>query len=154
MLIRLLLLFTIVPLIELTLLLQLADWKGWWLTVCLVFGTGIVGAMLARYQGLRCMNRVQEELSAGRLPGDPMIDGLMILVAGALLVTPGILTDLVGFALLTPIFRSWMRRYLKHRFEARIRVVSAQHGSTAPRDQVIDVHVIEADSEDVEEEKG
>ncbi len=154
MLIRLLLLFTIIPLIELTLLLQLADWKGWWPTVCLVFATGIVGATLARYQGLRCMNRVQEELSAGRLPGDPMIDGLMILVAGALLVTPGILTDLVGFALLTPIFRAGMRRYLKHRFKARIQAVSAQHGAASPRDQVIDVRVIEATPEDGEEGKG
>ena len=154
MLLRLLLLFTIVPLIELTLLLQLADWTNWRFSLGLVFVTGIVGATLARYQGLRCMNRVQEELTAGRLPGDPIIDGLMILVAGALLVTPGILTDLVGFALLTPIFRSGMRRYLKHRFEASIREVSARHGSTASRDQVIDVHVIEADSEDAEEEKG
>ncbi len=135
-------------------LLRLKDWTGWPLTVGLVFATGIVGATLARYQGLRCMNRVQEDLTAGRLPGDPMIDGLMILVAGALLVTPGILTDLVGFALLTPIFRSGMRRYLKHRFEASIQAVSAQHGAASPRDQVIDVHVIEADSEDVEEEEG
>ena len=153
MLLRLLLLFTAVPLIELTLLLQLADWTSWQFSLGLVFGTGIVGATLARYQGLRCMNGVQEELAAGRLPGDRMIDGLMILVAGALLVTPGMLTDLVGFALLTPIFRSWMRRYLKRRFEARIRAVAAQHAATSPRDQVIDVRVIEAASKDAEEEE-
>jgi len=149
MLLRLLLLFTVVPLIELVLLLVLADKTSWQFTLGLVLATGVVGAALARHQGLRCLQRIRQKMAAGQLPGDPLMDGLMILVAGALLVTPGVLTDLVGFALLLPIFRRLMKRWLKHRFEAKVRVVSSVQGWPPPtgpareNDKIIDARVID-----------
>jgi len=120
MLLRLVLLFTLVPLVELVLLLVLADEIGWQYTLGIVLGTGILGASLAHWQGGRCWRRVHQELAAGRIPGDPLLDGLMILLAGALLITPGVLTDAVGFALLVPPARAVLRRRLKGRFRARM----------------------------------
>ncbi|MEO1367324.1 MAG: FxsA family protein [Acidobacteriota bacterium] len=107
---RLLLLFTLLPLIELWLLLHVGSRLGVPATVALVFGTGILGAWLARRQGLDTWQRLQTETAAGRLPTDAMVDGLLILIAGAVLLTPGILTDLAGFFLLTPDGRAWIRR--------------------------------------------
>ena len=150
MLLRLLLLFTIVPTVELVLLLILADKTSWQFTVGLILLTGLVGAALARYEGLRCLRRIQDQLSAGRVPGNSLMDGMMILVAGALLVTPGVLTDLLGFALLLPPFRSLIRRYVKSRFEANIRLHMPAggwppEGDQPPRDRIIDTKVIEED---------
>ena len=122
MLLRLLFLFTVVPLIELVLLYWLAQQIEWGPTFGLILLTGFVGAALARREGLRCLTRIQEKMADGQLPGDPLLDGLMILVAGALLVTPGALTDLVGFALLLPGFRRVVKGYLKKRFQARITI--------------------------------
>jgi len=150
MLLRLLLLFTIVPTIELVLLVILAKKISLQLTIGLILLTGVIGAALARYEGLRCLRRIQDQLSAGRVPGNPLMDGLMILVAGALLVTPGMLTDLVGFALLLPPFRSLIRRYVKGRFEANIRLHMhaggwPPEGNQPPRDRIIDTKVIDED---------
>jgi len=150
MLLRLVLLFTLVPLVELVLLLMLADKIGWQTTLGLVLGTGVLGASLARWQGVRCWQRVHEELEAGRLPGDPLLDGLMILLAGALLVTPGVLTDGVGFALLVPAVRAVLRRRLKERFRARMHFGPPPPGRppptdrAPPRDVIIDTRVTDA----------
>jgi len=142
---RLLLLFCLVPLVELVLLLQLADATSWQATLLLVIVTGIVGAALARYQGFQVVRRVQSQLSAGELPAAALWDGLLILIAGALLLTPGILTDVVGFALLVPFCRSLLRRYLGRRFRGSFRVerfgdgYSAWAGREDPSGSVIDV---------------
>jgi len=149
MLLRLLLLFTLVPLIELALLLWLADKTSWQFSLGLVVATGVIGTALARHEGLRCLKRIQQKLAAGELPGDPLIDGVMILLAGALLLTPGMLTDLLGFALLLPVFRRIIKRRLKVRFEARIRVVASSRNwppptdRPTPHDQIIDSRVID-----------
>ena len=150
---RLLLLFIVVPLVELTLLLWLADAISWQPTLLLVILTGVLGAGLARHEGLRCWQRAQEKMAAGQLPGDPLMDGLMILLAGALLITPGVLTDLLGFALLTPAFRRLVKRYLKRRFQARIDVSSPPHGWPHPagRDEIIDTRVIDVPPEETDE---
>ena len=116
----LLLLFTLTPLVELTLLIRIGQHMGWGNTLALVIFTGIAGAWLARREGLRTFTRLQSELRAGQLPGNRMIDALLILVAGALLVTPGIITDAIGFLLLIPPARAGIRAYLKKRFSARI----------------------------------
>lgn len=110
MLARLAFLFVVVPLLELVLLVQLGRWVGLWPTLALVLTTGIAGAALARSQGLRTLAAFQSELAAGRLPSGPMLDGLAVLVGGAFLLTPGLLTDLVGFSLLIPATRGWIRR--------------------------------------------
>jgi UPF0716 protein FxsA len=110
MFIRLLLILTIVPLTELVLLLRLAEEFSWQSTLALVVLTGVLGAWLARRQGIRTFARIQNELERGTLPADALIDAALILVAGLVLVTPGILTDLLGFALLVPPIRRWLMR--------------------------------------------
>ncbi len=107
---RLLLLFTVVPLAELWLLIRIGSRTSATFTIGLVLVTGIVGASLARRQGLQTWQRLQQELAAGKVPSDTLQDGLMILIAGAVLITPGIITDLLGFALLVPPFRALMKR--------------------------------------------
>jgi len=140
-LLRLFLLFTLVPLVELALLLWIAQHTGWLFTLGLVIVTGVVGASLARHEGLRCWLEVHRQLTEGKLPAEPLLDALMILVAGAVLITPGVLTDLVGFALLVPPIRRQVRRYLSARFRAHL-VVHPVQGFAAPPaqdDDVIDV---------------
>ncbi|MYB08043.1 MAG: membrane protein FxsA [Gemmatimonadetes bacterium] len=121
MLSRLILLFVTVPLVELAILLQVAQWIGLLPTVALVVTTGIAGAALARNQGLRAFLSVQDELAEGRLPGRSLLDGLSILVGGAFLLTPGILTDIAGFSLLVPFSRRMLQRALRRTLERRVR---------------------------------
>ena len=118
---RLLLLFIALPAAELALLIEIGTRVGTAATLGLIVVTGIVGASLARQQGLRVIGTLQQELTEGRLPATSLVDGLMILVASALLVTPGILTDAVGFALLVPSFRRLVRGLLMRRFERAVR---------------------------------
>jgi UPF0716 protein FxsA len=105
-LLKLLFLFIAVPLVELGLLLYLADLTDWRLTLGLVIVTGLVGTLLARREGFRTYRVIRQELAAGRLPGESMLDAVLIFFAGALLLTPGILTDAFGFTLLIPWFRA------------------------------------------------
>jgi UPF0716 protein FxsA len=119
MFLRLLLLFTLVPLIELFLLVKLGTLIGIGATVLIVISTGVLGAWLARRQGLGVLRRLSEDLNEGRLPGDTLIDGLLILIAGALLLTPGLITDTIGFLLLVPQGRTVVRRMVAARFEKR-----------------------------------
>lgn len=115
MFIRLLLLFTVVPLVELFLLLVIGRLIGAFATIALVVVTGILGAWLAKSQGLRTWARVRSELHSGRIPTEALLDGLLIFIAGAVLLTPGILTDLLGFALLTPAGRRAVRQVVAQR---------------------------------------
>ncbi len=116
---RLLLLFITVPLIELALLVEIDRHVGLAATVGLVIATAMIGAWLARSEGLRTLARLTEELREGRMPTDPLLDGLMIFVAGAVLLTPGLLTDLFGFFLLAPAGRRLVRRAVSRRLEQR-----------------------------------
>jgi UPF0716 protein FxsA len=117
MLLKLLLAFTVVPLAELYLLLALTRWwQSIEATILLVIVTGVVGAWLARRQGLHAFVDIQNSLARGELPGDRLLDAGMILIAGALLITPGVLTDLAGFLLLAPPARAPVRALIKRRF--------------------------------------
>lgn len=106
---RLLLLFTLVPIAELALLIQTGRWIGLWPTLALVVSTGIIGAGLASREGLRAWHSVQRELWEGRMPGRSLLDGLSVFVGGALLLTPGLMTDAFGFALLLRPTRRWLQ---------------------------------------------
>ena len=119
MFLRLLLLFTIVPLVELFLLVKLGTVVGVGPTVALVIFTGVLGAWLARQQGLGVLRRLSEDLAEGRLPAEALIDGLLILIAGAVLLTPGLLTDALGFLLLVPQSRAVVRKEAVARFKRR-----------------------------------
>lgn len=120
--IRILALLLIVPFVELILLLWLADRIGWLTTVGIIVGTALLGAFELRREGLRCWRRFEETVHRGELPTEPLVDGLLILIAGALLLTPGLITDLVGFALLFPPSRAWIRAYLRRRLARRLHV--------------------------------
>ena len=113
MFLRLLLLFTLVPVIELALLIEVGQYLGVLPTVALVIGTGMAGAALARWQGLLAFRRLQEALRQGAFPGEEIFNGVLILGGGLLLLTPGLVTDLIGFAALLPGGRNLIKAYLK-----------------------------------------
>jgi UPF0716 protein FxsA len=117
---RLLILFIAVPVVELVLLIEIGQRVGTLATVGLIIGTGIVGASLARQQGIRTLARLRTDLDAGQLPAEPIVDGVLILLAAAVLITPGVLTDLVGFLCLVPACRRRLKRFLKRRFERAV----------------------------------
>ena len=117
---RLLLLFIVLPAVELGLLIELGQRIGTLETLALIVVTGIVGASMARSQGLSLLSRVREQISAGEMPADSLLDGLMILIASALLVTPGVLTDAFGFLCLMPAFRALIKRELVRRFRRAV----------------------------------
>lgn len=114
---RLALLLVGVPLLELFILIQLGQVVGLWPTIGLVVLTGFAGASLARLEGLRTFWTIQERLARGQLPGSALFDGLAILLGGALLLTPGILTDILGFSFLLPPSRRFLVRLIRKRME-------------------------------------
>lgn len=118
---NLLLLFIVVPAVELALLIEVGRRAGTLATLAIIVATGVLGAALARQQGLRTVRAIQGELARGELPAGSLVDGVIILVAGALLITPGILTDAVGFLCLVPRLRDLAKRVLQRRFERAIR---------------------------------
>ncbi|MDH5445844.1 MAG: FxsA family protein [Gammaproteobacteria bacterium] len=101
-------LFLTVPLLEIFLLLKVGDLIGALWTVFLVVLTAVIGVSLLRMQGLNTIHRLQASTARGELPAIPMIEGAMLLFAGALLLTPGFFTDAVGFAILIPQFRQYL----------------------------------------------
>ncbi|MFQ5691075.1 MAG: FxsA family protein, partial [Gemmatimonadota bacterium] len=120
MLLRLFLLFTLVPLLELMLLLRIGAVVGLAPTLLLVLGTGVAGAWMARREGARSWQAVQSELAAGRFPGEQLLHSLLVLIAGIVLVTPGVLTDLAGILLLVPPVRTGLIRHLRRSFADRV----------------------------------
>jgi len=117
---KLVVLFVAGPLVELALLIEIGKHVGVMATVALVVVTGAAGAALARQQGLATLRKAQQAMEMGTLPGDQLMDGMMILIAGAFLITPGLLTDALGFALLVPSFRKILKRWLKAHIEKRL----------------------------------
>lgn len=114
-------LFIGLPVVELALLFKLHGVMGLGPTILLVLLTGVVGAALVRRQGIAILFKIQREMAAGNLPAPQMIDGIMVLLAGALLVTPGLITDTVGFALLVPQVRAYIRTRLRKVLERKMR---------------------------------
>lgn len=129
---RLVLIFVLVPLLELAILLQIGQFAGAAPTIALVVATGIAGAVLARQQGARALRAVQQELAAGQLPGRSLLDGLAVLAGGALLLTPGIVTDVLGFSLVLPFSRGWLRSLVQRALERRVRAGEVQFGVFGP----------------------
>jgi UPF0716 protein FxsA len=120
MMLRLLALFVFVPLLDLAILVRLGGLLGFWPTIALVVVTGTVGAILARSQGLRVLTGIRTEMSVGQVPSSRLFDGLLVLIGGTLLLTPGLLTDLVGFLLLLPPSRAWVKGILRRRVERMV----------------------------------
>ena len=120
------LIFLAVPLVEIFLLIKVGSLVGAPWTIALVVLTALVGAWLVRLQGLSALNRVRQSATRGELPALELLEGLFLLAAGALLLTPGFFTDIVGFACLTPSLRRSLVRLAVRRFS------SIHPGSTSP----------------------
>ncbi|MCC2617103.1 FxsA family protein [Aestuariibacter halophilus] len=123
---KLFLLFAIMPIVEISLLIQVGEQIGGWNTVLIVILTAIIGAYLVRSEGLATLQAAQAKLNSGAMPGEEMAQGLLLLVAGVLLVTPGFVTDALGLLFTVPLTRNWFARGLiKH---LQVQVVSGQQG--------------------------
>lgn len=117
---RILALFILVPLVEMTILIEIGQRIGTLYTLCLVVITGIVGGILAKVEGLMVWQRLQDDLAKGQVPQESLISGVLVLIGGVLLVTPGILTDILGFLLLVPFTRKLFFKPLKKKFTNQI----------------------------------
>jgi UPF0716 protein FxsA len=110
---KLFLLFTIIPVIELTLLIKVGSYIGAINTILVVILTAAIGAYMVKMEGIGIMYRIQKNMQEGIFPGDELISGMMILVAGALLLTPGFFTDVIGFVMLVPVSREFIKKIAK-----------------------------------------
>ena len=131
MLLKLFLAFTLIPIIEIYLLIEIGSMFGALTAVVLVILTGFLGAFLARMQGLQTLYRIQESLREGRMPSGELLDALLIVIAGLVLLTPGFLTDSAGFLLLIPATRNSIKYWLQRQIELRYK-------SNRPEDIIIE----------------
>jgi len=113
--------FILIPILELAVLLKLHEAAGLGNTLAIVIITGFVGAFLARAQGIMVLAQIRRDLAEGRMPAPRLMDGVMILIAGVLLITPGLITDTAGFLLLIPVVRSTIRAWLRRKLEEKFR---------------------------------
>ncbi len=144
------LVFLAVPLLEIALFIVIGGQIGVLATVAAVVATALAGAILVRHQGLTTLARTRRELDEGRIPTGTMGEGLAILFAGALLLTPGFFTDVVGFALLVPPLRRTIVKHLGRWIGPRVSVVSPGGFGGGPRDKPGRGPVIEGEAIDLE----
>jgi len=130
-LLKLLLAFTIIPIIEIYLLIEIGSIFGALTAITLVILTGFLGAFMARMQGLQTLFRIQESLREGRMPSGELLDALLIVIAGLVLLTPGFLTDSAGFLLLIPTTRNFIISWLQRQIELK-------YMSNRPEDIIIE----------------
>lgn len=121
MLLKLILLFTITPLVEFYILIKIGTIIGAGATILIVLCTGIMGGILAQAQGLRVIQQLISELEQGIFPAEPLWNGLFVLVGAVFLITPGLLTDILGFFCIIPFTREplkkLVKKYIGHRLE-------------------------------------
>jgi UPF0716 protein FxsA len=128
----LLLLFIIIPVIEITVLINVGQAIGAWYTVGLVLLSAFIGVNMLRYQGLSTLARAQQRMNAGQIPGNEMVEGIVLAVGGALLLTPGFVTDVIGFLCLIPYTRKALARQVMSRFT--VVAMSHRQNGVAPED--------------------
>ncbi|MBN1586245.1 MAG: FxsA family protein [Candidatus Omnitrophica bacterium] len=128
----LILLFTLLPMAELALLIKVGSNIGVVNTIAIVVLTGVAGATLARYQGWVTISKIQQSLAQGFMPTEELLDGMLILVGGITLLTPGFITDTLGLLALLPPTRAVFKTWLKNSFQGRV-----QRTRTSQQNQVI-----------------
>ena len=114
------LLFVLIPVIELSVLIRVGEVLGTWTTIGLVLFTAVLGVSLVRSQGLSTLMQVQQKLARGEAPGQEIVEGMMLAMAGILLVIPGFVTDAIGLLLLTPFTRRPIAALLFKRMQLRV----------------------------------
>lgn len=112
---KLLLVLTLMPILEITLLVGIHNLVGEWWTIGIVICTALLGTLLIKWQGGAALRRIKETIGEGRLPADEILDGVLILAASIALITPGVLTDTTGLLLLVPTLRAPVRRFIARR---------------------------------------
>jgi len=117
MLLKLILLFTLLPLIDFAVLLKLGSYIGFNYTLILVIITGITGAYFAKREGRDILNKIKFDISQGKMPADELIGGLCVIVGGAFLLSPGLITDTIGLMLVLPFTRVSFVNIIKARFK-------------------------------------
>lgn len=133
------LIFVALPLAEIYALVRIGSWLGVLPTIVLLFFVSAAGAYLVKREGLRVWRRMQDQIVAGKMPSNEILDGVCLLLAGVLLLVPGFVTDAVGLLLLLPPFRLVLRKMLQRRSSKKIRVVATYSGRVVDNGQVIDV---------------
>jgi UPF0716 protein FxsA len=128
MFLKLFLAFTLIPFTEIYLLIKIGAQIGAFNTIIVVILTGLLGASLARLEGIKTMTKVRESLNRGDLPAEEMLDAMLIFVAGVVLLTPGFITDLTGLALLVPKLRYWFKRWLRRKFDEWLEKTNGRGG--------------------------
>ncbi|HXG53148.1 MAG TPA: FxsA family protein [candidate division Zixibacteria bacterium] len=113
-------LFSIVPVLELYVLIKIGGFLGALNTVILLVAAAFLGALLVRLEGARTFRRMMDSLSQGTVPAGELVDGLLIFAAGVLLITPGVFTDLLALVFLVPVTRAWVKRWLRRKLERMI----------------------------------
>lgn len=117
---KLFLIFAVIPVIELALLIKVGSIIGTMNTISIVILTAVIGAYMVRSEGLGVMSRIQKNMQEGIFPAEEMIDGMMILLAGALLLTPGFFTDVIGFFMVIPVSRNFLKRIARRYIEKKM----------------------------------
>jgi UPF0716 protein FxsA len=125
---KLFLAFTLVPFIEIYLLIKIGAQVGAFNTILIVILTGLLGASLARLEGIKTMTKVRESLNRGELPAEEMLDAMLIFAAGVVLLTPGFITDLAGITLLVPKTRYWLKHWLRKKFDEWLKKTNGRGG--------------------------
>ena len=128
-------LFIVIPILEITLLMQIGTLIGVWTTVFLIIITAFLGTLLIRSQGRKAFLNIQMSLMGNGNPIDALAHGVFILCAGVFLLTPGFLTDIFGIMLLTPIFQNFLIRYIASKF---FTITSSNTHNTSQDDTIIE----------------
>ena len=117
---RLALLFIGLPLLELYILIKIGSHLGAFTTIALIIFSGVLGLLLARFEGLRTWHQIRVSLSQGIVPAEEMVDSVLIFVGGVLFVVPGVITDFAALVLLIPFTRTIFKRWLRRRFDRAV----------------------------------
>lgn len=117
---KLLLLFIFVPFLDLAILIKLGEYIGFWQTIAIIIITGVTGAVLVKREGLSVIQKIKTDLGQSAIPGRQLVNGLLVLIGGILLMTPGILSDAVGFILVIPGSRGIVREKLISYFRKKV----------------------------------
>jgi UPF0716 protein FxsA len=142
--------FVVLPLVELTLLFVLADLTYWPVPLLIVIATGFAGSYLLHRQGIKTFYRIRDDMLAGKMPTDALLDGTLMLTAGALLLTPGVLTDAFALVLLIPSSRKWVKAWLIRWFKAKFAVTvevgsKMETAAASATGRVVDSYAVESD---------
>lgn len=145
--------FVLVAIVEMATFFWVESWIGLGWALLLALATAFIGSVLVRRAGISVLGRLRQKIGQAELPGRELSDGAAILVAGAFLISPGFITDTLGFLLLLPPVRDLIYRLVSKRFMSRVTVVTSGFrapGSGAPSRDVIEGEIIDVDPEDHE----